>query len=291
MSTVQPAGVRALAPERFYEPANWELSHTTEFFATSDHPLAYMYRKRVEQNRDLVILVTDKNNDRGTGKTTLCLRLAHGMDQTSDGLTADKTTISPDRLLDEYTRKPKGSALVLDESEEGADKYQASSSVNSAIRSLVSMGRVEEKYLVLNAPADHLIDGDLKSLVDVWIIIENRGVGKSYRMKWNPHGGHRLTDGMGTVTWDPIPEHTQLYDVYTDLAEEKTRRLRGEEGDNLIKESEVNERVERARKEARNEMRNEMVRRLLDQNIKQRIVAKAADLSQSRVSQIGLEAE
>lgn len=282
-----PDGVRALAPERFYEPADWELSEPVEFFEESDHPLAHMYRKRVEQNRDLVILVTDKNNDRGTGKTTECLRLAHGMDRTSEGLTREKTTISPDRLLEAYTEHPKGSALVLDESEEGADKYKASSSVNSAIRSLVSMGRVEEKYLVLNAPADHLIDGDLKSLVDVWIIIQRRGVGETYRMKWNPHGGHRLTEGMGAVGWDAIPEHTDLHDVFVDLAEEKTRRLRGDEGGNLIRESEAEERIERARKEARRERRDEIIRNLAElEEIGHKEIGRAVDLSRGRVSQI-----
>jgi hypothetical protein len=256
------------------------------FFRESDHPLARLYRKRVEQNRDLVVLITDANNDRGTGKTTEALRLGHGMDRTDEGLTTDKTAIDPYPMLNAYTEQPKGSGLVLDESEEGADKYQAASSVNSAVRSLVSMGRIEEKYLVMNAPADHLIDSDLKSLVDVWVLIQQRGVANCYRMKWNAHGGHRLAEGMGTLEWGPIPEDTNLHKVYQHLTDEKTARLRGDEGEQVVSASEMEDRVEKVRKEARREMRNELIQELAERDVSHRTIAEATDLSRSHVSNI-----
>lgn len=260
----------------------------TEFFDDSDHPLAQLYRERVEQNRDLVILVTDGSNDRGTGKTTLTLQLAAGMDRTDDGMGLDKCAVDPRPLTRQYTSKPKGSGLVLDESEVGADKYNAASAVNRAIRELVSMGRIEEKYLCLNAPGDHLVDKDLKTLVDVWILIEERGFAKVYRMDYQPHGGHELTHGMGTLDWGPIVVNDPLHSVYQDLTAEKERRLRGEEdGDKYMLRSEAEEWVSDAEKTAKRETRDEYIKKMNEHpDLTHAEIADIVDLSNSRVTQI-----
>jgi len=259
------------------------------FFEESDHPLAEMYRKRVRQDRDLVVLITDSDNDRGTGKTTEALRLAHGMDRTEEGLTADKTAIDPRPLSKAYTEKLRGSSLVLDESEVGVDKYAAGSAINKAIRELVSTGRVEQKYLVLNAPADHLVDQDLKSLVDVWILVEERGFAQVYRMGWNPHGGHELTESMGTLEWDKIPANTPLHDVYDSLTKKKEARLRGEDGDEYIQRSRAEEMVEEAKDEVKREVRDEYITKLAETDLSHGQIADVVDLSRSRISQIALD--
>ncbi|WP_136689986.1 hypothetical protein [Halorhabdus amylolytica] len=262
------------------------LDAPTEFFDSSDHPLAEMYRNRVEQNRDLVILITDSSNDRGTGKTTEALRLAHGMDRTEEGLTTEKVALNPHPLIESYTQQPRGSGLVLDESEVGLDKYKAGSGVNRAIRELVSTGRVEEKYLILNAPADHLVDKDLKTLVDVWILVERRGFANVYRMDWNPHQSHELTHKMGTVEWDPIPKDSDVYDVYQYLTEKKEARLRGDDGDDYVKRSKVKDMVDSAKKEATQETRNELIQKMKAKGLSNPEVGDIVDLSPSRVSQI-----
>lgn len=262
------------------------LSAPKQFFRESDHPLAELWRKRVEQNRDLVILITDSSNDRGTGKTTEALRLAYGMDRTEEGLTTDKVAMDPRPLSEAYTSEPRGSSLVLDESEVGLDKYTTGSAVNRAIRELVSTGRVEEKYLVLNAPADHLVDQDLKSLVDVWVLVERRGFANVYRMDWNPHQGHQLTHSLGTVEWDPIPGGHELHEVYDYLTEKKEARLRGEDGDNYIKRSQAQEMVEKAKQEAERETRDRLIRGASAAGFKNTEIAEFAGVSPSRVSQI-----
>lgn len=262
------------------------LTAPKQFFRESDHPLAELYRERVEQNRDLVILITDSSNDRGTGKTTEALRLAHGMDRTDEGLTEEKVSLDPRPLATAYTEKPRGSGLVLDETEVGVDKYRAGSSVNKAIRELVSMGRIMEKYLVLNAPADHLVDKDLKSLVDVWILVERRGFANVYRMDWSPHQGHELTHKMGSVDWDPIPKDTDLWDVYQSISEEKTQRLQGEEGGGYIERDEVEDIVEKAKSEARQEKRNQLIESMVNSGLTQTETANIVGLDQTTISKI-----
>ncbi len=270
-----------------------ELDAPTRFFRQSSHPFAEMYRKRVEQNRDLVVLVTDSSNDRGTGKTTETLRLAHGMDRTEEGLTTEKVAMDPRPLIKAYTEQPHMSGLALDESEVGLDKYKSGSAVNRAIRELVSTGRIEQKYLVLNAPADHLVDKDLKTLVDVWILVERRGFANVYRMDWSPHQGKQLTPHLGTIEWDPIPPDHQLKEVYDYLTDKKKGRLRGEDGDDFIKRSEAREMVEEAREEAVQEHRDTVIGRLAELQVKesqtelnQSQIGEVVDLSRSRVSQI-----
>jgi len=257
-----------------------------QFFRESDHPLAELYRKRVRQNRDLVVLITDSSNDRGTGKTTEALRLAAGMDRTDKGVTEEKVSLDPRPLTTAYTQLPRGSSLVLDETEVGVDKYRAGSAVNKAIRELVSMGRVMEKYLVLNAPADHLVDGDLKSLVDVWILVERRGFAHVYRMDWSPHQGHELTHKMGTLEWDAIPRDSGLWGVYQTLTEEKTARLQGDDGGDYIEREEVNEMVERAKREAHKEKRNELIKSMVESGLTQTRAADIVGLDQTTVSKI-----
>jgi hypothetical protein len=263
------------------------LDDPTEFFRYGEHPLAELYRERVRQDRDLVILITDSDNDRGTGKTTEAIRLAHGMDRTDDGLTTDKVALDPRPLIEAYTEQPRGSGLVLDESEVGVDKYRAGSAVNRAIRELVSTGRVEQKYLVLNAPADHLVDRDLKTLVDVWFLVERRGFANVYRMGWAPHQGHELTHGYGCIEWDPIPKQSPMQTVYRYLDEKKQERLRGEDGQNFVRQRDVDEMVESAREEGAVETRDELIQAFAElDDLTHGDVAQAADLSRSRISQI-----
>lgn len=259
----------------------------TEFFEDSSHPLAEMYRERVDQNRDLTILITDSSNDRGTGKTTEALRLISGMDRTDEGITEEKVTLSAEPLTQSYTDLPKGSGLALDESEVGVDKYRSGSSVNKAIRELVSMGRIMEKYLVLNAPGDHLIDNDLKTLVDVWVLVERRGFANVYRMDWSPHQGHELTHHIGTLEWEPINKNSDLYDIYKYISKEKDKRLRGEgDADEYIKRSEAQEMVQKAKEEMATKKRNELIQAMVDDGLTQKRTADIVGLSPSAISKI-----
>lgn len=267
-------------------PESGELDAPTRFFRESNHDFAQLYRERVEQNRDLVVLITDSSNDRGTGKTTEALRLAWGMDRTEEKLTRDKATIDPHPLLQAYTQQPRRSGLALDESEVGLDKYRSGSAVNRAIRELVATGRVMEKYLVLNAPADHLVDKDLKTLVDVWILVERRGFAKVYRMDWNPHAHEERTPSLGSLEWDPIKPGTQLHDVYEYLDRKKKERLNGGDGEEFIKRAEAKQMVEKARKEASRETRDEHIGGMEEVGLSHAKIGDVVGVSRSRVSQI-----
>jgi antitoxin component HigA of HigAB toxin-antitoxin module len=248
-----------------------------------------LYRKRVANNQDLAVLVSDHQNRRGTGKTVLSLKLASKMDRTDDGLTKEKVAIDPDELTEAYIELPKGSALVLDEAEAGLSKYEAASAVNRAMRELVSMGRIREKYLVLNLPASSELDRDLKALCDFWFMITQKGRASGHHLRWNPYSEEPRTPKTSTWEWEDIAEDSALKDVYDYLTDEKMAHLRGERdgSSQRIPASDVKKMIEQAKDEAATETRNDLLRDFYDQfDLTQNDLGDAVGLSRSRVADI-----
>ena len=252
------------------------------------YPFSKLYRKRVANNQDLAVIISDHQNRRGTGKTTLSLKLAEKLDRTGEGLTTDKVAISPEELTEAYMKEPKGSALVLDEAEAGLSKYEAASAVNRAMRELVSMGRIREKYLVLNLPASSELDRDLKALCDFWFLVKQKGIAQGHHLNWNPYKEEPRTPKTEEWRWSKI-EEPELKDVYDHLTEEKLAHLRGERdgSSQRIPAQEVGKMIEEAEKEASTETRNELLQSFYDDlDLTQKELADAVGLSRSRVADI-----
>jgi hypothetical protein len=253
------------------------------------YPFSRLYQKRIANNQDLAVIVSDHQNRRGTGKTVLSLKLASKLDRTEDGLTKEKVAINPDELTEQYMQQPKGSALVLDEAEAGLSKYEAASAVNRAMRELVSMGRIREKYLVLNLPASSELDRDLKALCDFWFMVQNKGRALGHHLNWNPYKEEPRTPKTEPWEWSDIPEGTDLRNVYDYLTELKLAHLRGEkEGSSQrIPAGEVTQMVEKAKEEAQTTTRNELLKGFYDDlDVTQEDLASAVGLSRSRVADI-----
>jgi hypothetical protein len=254
-----------------------------------DCPLGKLYRKRVAQRRDLTVLVADWNLERGSGKTTLALRLAAACDRTDEGVTPAKATLDARELTDAYTSQPTGSALVFDEAEAGASNRRAMSSINEAMRRIIGMGRVEQKYLFLTAPGVHQVDKDVRAMCDAWIFVRELGEAQMFRVRYNPFGDHELTDDWGTLKWSSdLPG--ALEETYDHLTAEKRRRLRGEgnDGEGFVDAADAADRAEAAADEARREKRDELVRTIYDNadGMTQKELGDAIGLSRSRVADI-----
>jgi len=255
----------------------------------ADCPLGKLYRKRVAQNRDFTVLISDWNLERGSGKTTLALRLAAAMDRTDAGVTPDKATLSAQELTEAYTSQPTGSAVVLDEGQAGVSNRRAMSGVNEAMRRIVGMGRVEQKYLLLTSPGVHQVDKDIRNMCDVWIFARSLGEAQMFRVKYNPLGDHELTHDWGTITW-PGELPGQLSDTYADLTAEKKRRLRGngEDGEGYVDAAEAAESAEKAAEQAKRQKRDEIINQIYtnSEDMTQADVADAVGLTRSRVGDI-----
>ena len=253
------------------------------------YPFTKLYRKRVAENQDLAIIISDHQNRRGTGKTIFSLKLASLMDRTKEGITQEKVAVGPDQLLESYMELPKGSALVLDEAEAGLSKYEAASGVNKAMRELVSMGRIQEKYLVLNLPASSELDRDLKALCDFWFMVQSKGKALGHFLRWNPYSEEPRTPKTDSWEWSDIPESSDLRNVYDYLTSEKLAHLRGEREESYqrVTASEAKNMVEKAKEEARTETRNELLSSVYDDlDVTQKELANSVGLSRSRLADI-----
>lgn len=255
-----------------------------------------LYGKVVSEDRDLVIIVSDKHGRRGTSKTTTSLQLADLMDRTPQGVTFDKCTLSPEELRNAYSLQPPGSGLVFDEAEVGAGNRDPMSKTNKALREIVSMARVQQKYLVVNAPIKGFIEKDILKLADVWIAMERRGRGLVHHLKWEPYRERLLTEKKQRIELSDIPTNTPLREVYNKLTKEKRMHIDGEEGTKFIPKSEHDEVVERVEKQTRKETRNEYIRDIyyrLNENFDMEDdltrIKRAKGISQSQIAEgIGL---
>jgi hypothetical protein len=254
------------------------------------YPFTELYKKRVRNNSDLSVIVSDRANRRGTGKTVFSLLLAHMLDRTKEGITKQKVAINPDELAEAYTELPRGSSLVLDEAEAGLSKYRAGSGVNMAMRELISMGRIEEKYVVLNLPASSELDRDLKALCSWWFLVAEKGLAKSHPLNWNPYAEEPRTPRMDdSWTWDDIPKDHDLREVYEYLTDKKRRHLAGEaeSSSQRLSASEVDNMLEEAKSEAETTTRNELLSTIYTQtDLTQKELAQSVGLSRSRLADI-----
>jgi hypothetical protein len=244
-------------------------------------PLDKLYRKRVAQNRDLTLLISDFNLERGSGKTTLALRDA--------GITREKATLSARELINAYTEQPPNSALLLDEGQADASNRRSMSGINEALRKIVGLARVERKFCLFTSPGVNQIDRDIRNMCDVWIFVRELGEAQMFRVKYNPFQNHELTHDWGTLKWGPeLPG--QLQHTYDELTAEKRRRLRGEgdDGEGYVKASEVQEQVEERVKDTKRQTRDELINDIYtsSDDMTQAELADAVGLSRSRIADI-----
>lgn len=254
-----------------------------------ENPFGKLYRKRVAQSRDLTVLVASWDLERGQGKSTLALRLAEACDRTEEGVTKAKASLSARELTDAYTSQPPGSSLVFDEAMGDVSNRRSMSTVNEAMRAIIGMGRVEQKYLFLTAPGVHMVDKDIRAMCDVWILARELGEAQQFRVRWNPFANHEQTHDWGTVRW-PGDLPGQLEDVYNHLTTEKRRRLRGngEDGKGYVDAKDAAQNAEKAAEKARRQKRDQMIREMYQNSpeMTQQKLADAVGLSRSRIADI-----
>lgn len=268
-------------PER-----NWENPFT------EGTPMCELFDDVVRERRDLIIILDDYYGRRGTGKTIASIDLGDGMDQTDEGIVWEKASLEPEEIRNAYASQPKRSGLILDEGEVGASNRQSMTKTNQALREIMSMGRVEEKYVVVNTPIKGFIDKDILKLADVWITMVRKGLGLVHFLEWEPYSERLLTPAKQWIEFDDVPKNTEAREVYNRLTREKRKRIQGEDGQEFVPKSEHREALQKARQDTRLETRDEIVRGIMqhpeieETAVSQRMVGEAIGVSQTTVSNI-----
>lgn len=248
-----------------------------------------IFGKVLKENRDIIIIVTDHRGRRGTGKTIASLNLASNLDQTQEGVTYSKCSLDVEEIRNAYSSQPKGSALVLDEIEQAAGNRDAMTVTNRALREIMAMARVQQKYVICNVPIKGFVDTDILKLCDVWISVTRRGRGLVHHLKWEPYMEKLFTEKKQWIEFEDIDGGTQLREVYKKLSREKLNRIDGEEGRKFIPSEEHEHEVKQERKAARKDMRNELVQGVYNNpeiDVTQQQLADAIGVSQKTISNI-----
>lgn len=256
------------------------------------HPLHDLYERRIKHNQDLVILLDDYHARRGTGKTVASLQLAQGMDQ-HGSLTKDHVSMSPEEIRNAYFELPERSGIVFDEGEVGASNRESMTNSNKALREIVSMGRIEEKYVVINTPSIGFIDKDLRLLADVWMMMLAKGIALVLYFERQPFGGGAsgklLTPKKGLIQFRDIQRGTELRTVYNWLTRKKKEHIRGEEGSSFVPMSEHKKKVEQVKEKERRKVRDELIKEFYEHpehDVSQRSIGEAVGLTQPQVGKI-----
>jgi hypothetical protein len=282
MSVDQPDGdSEPSIPDRSWEnpftPGTWLHEHFEEI---------------VSEERGLIIILDDLYGRRGTGKTVASLQLANGMDQTLEGVTWSKATMRPEAVRNAYSAEPIRSGLVLDEGEVGASNRDPMSKTNKALREIMSMGRIKQKYVIINTPLKQFIDIDLRKLADVWISMVRRGLALVHHFKWESYSETLQTPKKQWIEFEDIPRGTQLRSVYNKLTEAKDKKINGGDDGGFVPAEEHRDELRKAKKQARQERRNEIIHDIArdpafqESDYLQSEMAQALGLSPTRVSQI-----
>lgn len=259
------------------------------------HPIHELFERRIRNDQDLIILIDDYHARRGTGKTVASLQLAQGMNQ-HGWLTWEHVSLAPEEIRNAYESLPPRSALLLDEGEIGASKYDAATKTNKALREIMSIGRIEEKYVILNTPDAGQIDSDIRKLADVWMTMLTKGLGLVHWIKRQPYArggsGKILNEKQQLVHFADIATGTPLREVYNRLTEEKRKHISGEKDNGFVPIAEHREELQKARKEVRLETRNEVLAdiyhndEIRDLGLTQRMLGESVGLSQAQVGNI-----
>jgi len=236
--------------------------------------LQEMFEKRERQGRSLQVIIVARDNDTGTGKTTLAVQLCKRWDPE---WSAEFATNRPGEYRDFLNNKPEGSVLLADEIGQMYDSRRSMSSENVAVSQDWQMIRTKEYKTVSTLPGPSFLDKRLKKLADIIIVATRRGHARVYRLKVDDESGDLWREHLHNVEWGPLDDDPD----YQEIEEMKRERLRErfEGGDEDDDDDELSD-------EERRRVRNQLIEEMVENGLTQKEVAQGVGLTPAAVSQI-----
>jgi len=247
-----------------------------------EHPLTklrQMWAKRRAQDRDMKVIITARDSATGTGKTTLAVALSKFFD--ANGWSAEKATLSPEQYIEKYTQLEPGSVLLGDEAEQMADPRRSMTEQNVTLTQYWATMRQWRVSTIVTLPSPSMIDKRLKELMDVRIVVQERGLAVAYEKKVDDHSGQIKEKRMHRIRWDALDgdrDYQQLNQKKRERMENYNDRAYYMSDDSAeLQDPDV----------AVQEYRDERIRHAANElDLTQSQIADVFDLSRPRVSQI-----
>lgn len=175
-------------------------------------PLHQLLVDRYYKGRDLKVIITSRDSETGTGKTTLAFWLADQWHQlfAPGQWTAEKhATLDIYEYLDKYRSLDPGSVLILDEAEE-LDARRSMASKNVDFSHYWMKMRVRQVMTILTLPSTTALDSRLEELADVWIEVQRRGKALVHDIRVNSYNKSVQTWQVHDIEWPNVAHHPQM---------------------------------------------------------------------------------
>lgn len=192
-----------------------------------DSPIHQLFLKRMENDRDLKIIITAKDAQTGVGKSTLAFALAaswHPIYTEEDWNADDLATFDVGEYLSKYRDVEEGSVLLMEEAEQ-LDSRRSMASENVDFSHYWMAMRVRQVVSILTLPSTSALDKRLWELADVWINVECRGRASVYRIGINSFSGDMFTEHQHDLKWPDVSTHPEMRKVDRQKQEKISRGL------------------------------------------------------------------
>jgi len=138
-------------------------------------------RNRINSNRDAKVIVSARNSETGTGKTTFGVLLAKRWDM--NGWDATKGFLDVRRYIAYYNALARsGDVLLLDDAHAGLDNRRSTAKENVQTSKYWTLNRYKNVVTILTLTTQSMLDKRLLELADVWINVRERGLAVPYRI-------------------------------------------------------------------------------------------------------------
>jgi len=206
-------------------------------------PLHQLAKHRVENGRDLKIIITAEDSETGVGKTTVAGFLAMSWTKMFTGQqwfcdpeepTEGMATLNPEEYF-EIVKKVgptynAGTTVIVDDAEE-LDARRSMQSLNVDFSHRWMLMRLKQAITIVTLPSPSAIDSRLEELADIWINIERRGRGLVHDLRVENYGSRNvLTQQEHHMEFPDVSEHPSLNNL-REMKENKMDAWDEEEGE------------------------------------------------------------
>lgn len=179
--------------------------------------------ERIQNDRDLKVIITAKNSQTGVGKTTLAGWLALSWTQMLAGVPwhcdpenrgEGMATLYPGEYFkiikkvgNEY---PAGTTVIVDDAEE-LDARRSMQNLNVEFSQRWMLMRLKQAITIITLPSPSSIDSRLEELADYWINVECRGRALVHEIMVQDYGSRDvLTKKSHWLTYYDISNHPEM---------------------------------------------------------------------------------
>lgn len=212
-------------------------------------------RGKLRTDNDVKIIVQGANSATGIGKTTLAVKLCRAIDEDWD---KDKAFIDIQEYINAHLNEPKGSALLLDEIEKGADSRRFMTQENVDLSQAWATMRARNIATVCTLPSISMLDKRMLELADYWVLVKRRGVAQPFKVNVNDFNGkiqRQPFPGDEHITFNDLPDNDPdkqyLDEIKDDMLEGETT--------GYIPAEEHKEELEKKLEQQRKNMRNGLI--------------------------------